>query len=363
MSTHPPGHAGSRRVTSSCPRGGSLDGIRADGWSERDRKTHRCVATLARSEHPGALRDQQLRHGQHRVEVQLWVGSSCATKGWARGKPKAIEDLGDRRLLRDRGDEPKCSAAPRAFGPYVEHSAKKSSPVHIRTRGRDAPSPRRARSERPSLLPLAPHCHAVRGELPRVRAGRRPLERGSDEEVRLAAWTVDPGGMCPGLGLGWLIVRPGARGSGSGRRWRHRGRRRQRRLVPCGLRLPRGVLRRAAVRRSDGGCDRGVYTEMFDLSGNVGEWEDSCNGCRSREFSDGCTHAHGPTARRCRAQRSTRQCRVATATERYRCDSLPWRTAPPVPATRVSLPNSLGSWPVWATGRRLAAITTRETEP
>jgi hypothetical protein len=49
----------------------------------------------------------------------LWVRSACATKGWARGKPKAIEDLGDRRLLDDRRDEPKCSA-PRAFeSPYV----------------------------------------------------------------------------------------------------------------------------------------------------------------------------------------------------------------------------------------------------
>ncbi len=82
-----------------------------------------------------------LRHGQHRAEVQLRVGSACATKGWARGKPKAIEDLGDRRLLSDRGDEPKCSTAPRAFeSTYVEHTAKKSSPVHVRTRGRDAPT-------------------------------------------------------------------------------------------------------------------------------------------------------------------------------------------------------------------------------
>ena len=31
---------------------------------------------------------------------------ACATKGWARGNPKAIEDLGDRRLLDDGGDEP-----------------------------------------------------------------------------------------------------------------------------------------------------------------------------------------------------------------------------------------------------------------
>ena len=36
-----------------------------------------------RGEHPGAIRDHQLRHGQHRVEVQLWVGSACATKRWA----------------------------------------------------------------------------------------------------------------------------------------------------------------------------------------------------------------------------------------------------------------------------------------
>ena len=146
------------RVTSSCPRGGSLDGSRADSWSEREGKTHRCVAALARSEHPGALRDQQLRHGQHRVEVQLWVRSACAPKGWARGKPKAIENLGDRRLLSDRGDEPKCSAAPRAFGTYVEHTAKKSRPVHVRTRGRDAPT-------------IGSLCFGLRG-------GRRARKRG-----------------------------------------------------------------------------------------------------------------------------------------------------------------------------------------
>ena len=43
-------------LTSSCPRGGSHDGIRADGWCERDRKTHRCVAALARGEEPGVIR-------------------------------------------------------------------------------------------------------------------------------------------------------------------------------------------------------------------------------------------------------------------------------------------------------------------
>ena len=50
--------------------------------------------------------------GQHRVEVQLWVGSACATKRWARGKPKAIEDLGDRRLLGERGDDTKSPPQP-----------------------------------------------------------------------------------------------------------------------------------------------------------------------------------------------------------------------------------------------------------
>ena len=45
------------------------------GGVRRDRKTHRCVAALARSEHPGAIRDQQLRHGHDRVEVQLRIRS------------------------------------------------------------------------------------------------------------------------------------------------------------------------------------------------------------------------------------------------------------------------------------------------
>jgi uncharacterized glyoxalase superfamily protein PhnB len=53
----------SSRVTSRGRRKGSQDGIRGDGWCERDRKTHRCVAALARSEPPGALRGLQLRHG------------------------------------------------------------------------------------------------------------------------------------------------------------------------------------------------------------------------------------------------------------------------------------------------------------
>jgi len=39
-----------------------------------------------------------------------WVRSACATKGWALGKPKAIEDLGDRRLLDDGGNEPEPHA-------------------------------------------------------------------------------------------------------------------------------------------------------------------------------------------------------------------------------------------------------------
>ena len=93
-----------------------------------------------RSEHAGAIREQ-LRHGQDRVEVQLWVGSACATKRWARGKPKAVEDLRDRRLLGDGGDDAKLSAAFRTRkGVDGEHTAKKSSPVQVRARGRDAPT-------------------------------------------------------------------------------------------------------------------------------------------------------------------------------------------------------------------------------
>jgi hypothetical protein len=62
-STHEIAGQDKLRVTWSSRREGSQDGIRAAGWCERDRKTHRCVAALARSEHPGALRDQQLCHG------------------------------------------------------------------------------------------------------------------------------------------------------------------------------------------------------------------------------------------------------------------------------------------------------------
>ena len=50
-------------------------------------------------------------------------GARARRRGGLEASPRlAIEDLGDRRLLRDRGDEPKCSAAHRAFGPYVEGS-------------------------------------------------------------------------------------------------------------------------------------------------------------------------------------------------------------------------------------------------
>jgi len=134
-----------------------------------------------RSEEPGAIHEQQLRHGQDRVEVQLW--SARVRKGWARGKPKAIEDLGDRRLLGDRGDEPKCSAAPRAFeSTCVEHPAKKSRPVHVRTSGRDAPTigslgfgPRLShRSGHAACLvvsPLAARGPVRDGSPPRSRSG------------------------------------------------------------------------------------------------------------------------------------------------------------------------------------------------
>jgi len=60
-------------------------------------------------------------------------------RGLRLGKP--IEDLGDRRLLRDRGDETNCSGAPRAVeSTYVEHTAKKRSPVHVLAHGRGAPT-------------------------------------------------------------------------------------------------------------------------------------------------------------------------------------------------------------------------------
>jgi hypothetical protein len=55
----------------------------------------------------------------------------------------------------------------------------------------------------------------------------------------------------------------------------------------------------------------------------------SSRGCRSRLIPQGCAHAGPrPMARRCRALRWTRQCRVPTAAEGNRRDSLRWRTAP-----------------------------------
>ena len=47
-----------------------------------------------------------LRHGLHRVEVQLWVRSACATKGWARGRFIEFgEAVGSRTLSKKYGIE------------------------------------------------------------------------------------------------------------------------------------------------------------------------------------------------------------------------------------------------------------------
>lgn len=61
------------------------------------------------SEHPGALRG--LPHGQHRVEVQFWVGSACATSTYVeypakKSSPEAMRraTFPHRLVLGDRGE-------------------------------------------------------------------------------------------------------------------------------------------------------------------------------------------------------------------------------------------------------------------
>jgi hypothetical protein len=51
----------------------------------------------------------------------------------------------------------------------------------------------------------------------------------------------------------------------------------------------------------DAGAGGGGSLEAAPLYDVVKMAQRSLTGCRSREFSDGCTHAHGPMARRCRA--------------------------------------------------------------